>query len=127
MGKNQASEMFCSKLIRCKSPCRLQNLKILLILWGHKNPCGQNFWNWNFFIPEKLRLYRYYQNKNQLGFTLSSYINITMKLLIKSENSPKSRVKMKFYIFGKLSLSFASDTLFIFSDFIVLRGMMQIN
>ena len=75
LGKNKASEMFCSKLIRCKSPCRLQNLKILLILWSHKNPCGQNFWNLNFFIPEKLRLYRYYQNKNQLGFTSSSYIN----------------------------------------------------
>ena len=48
-----------------------------------------------------------------------------MKLLIKSGNSPKSMVKMKFYIFGKQYLSFASDRLFIFSVFIVLREKMQ--
>ena len=93
---------------------------------GTKTDMGKLFGIWD-FLPEKSRLYRYYQNKNQLGFTSSSYINITMKLLIKSENCPKSKVKMKFYIFGKLYLSFASDKLFIFSGFIVLQGMMQIN
>ena len=50
-----------------------------------------------------------------------------MKLLIKSESNPKSMGKMKFYISGKQYLSFASDRLFIFSVFIVLEEMMQIN
>ena len=46
-GKNQASETFYSELIKCQSPCQLQNLRILLIPRGHKNPCEQNF-----FIPK---------------------------------------------------------------------------
>ena len=50
LGKNQASETFCSKFIRCKSPCQLQNLKILWTIWGDKNPCEQNFWNLNLFF-----------------------------------------------------------------------------
>ena len=64
----------------------LQNLKILLTFQGHKNKNrhGQNFWKLNFFLSEKKRLYRYYQNKNQLEVTSSSYINLRMKLLIKS-------------------------------------------
>ena len=93
---------------------------------GDKYSYGQTFWNLD-FLPENSRLYIYYQNKNRLGFTSSSCINLTMKLLIKVENSPKSRVKTKFYIFGKPYLSFPSDRLFIFSDFIVLQGMMEIN
>ena len=36
------------------------------------------------FLSEKSRLYRYYQNKNQIGFTSSSHINLAMKLCIKS-------------------------------------------
>ena len=52
LGKNQASETLCPKLVRCQSAYQLQNLKILLTLWGYKNPCGQSFLNLN-FLPEK--------------------------------------------------------------------------
>ena len=61
---------------------KLENLKILLTVNGHKKPHEQNFWNLIFW-SEKTRLYRYCQNKNQFKFTSSSYINLTMKLLIK--------------------------------------------
>ena len=81
MDKNQASETFCSKFGRCQSPKQLQNLKILLPLWGHKNPYQQNVWNLNFFYLKR-QVCRYYQEKNQVGLT-SSYINLTMKLFIK--------------------------------------------
>ena len=36
-----------------------------------------------FFLPEKTRLCRHYENKNQLGVTSSSYINLTKKLFLK--------------------------------------------
>ena len=62
LGKNQASETFCSKFIRCQIPNQLQNLKILLTLWGHKNPCGQNFRNLNFFFLKR-QSYRYCHEK----------------------------------------------------------------
>ena len=104
------------KFIWCQIPYQLQKIST----WA-------NFLEFRFFLPEKSRLYRYYQNKNQLGFTSSSYMSLAMNLLIKFGNSPKSRVKMKFYIFGKPYLNFASDRLFIFSGFIVLQVMMQIN
>ena len=107
------------KFIWCQSPYQLQKN---LHFRGTKTHMGKLFGIW-IFLPEKSRLYRYYQ----LGFTSSSYINLTIKLLIKPKNSPKSRVKMKFYIFGKQYLSFASDMLFIFSGFIVLQEIMQIN
>ena len=98
LGKNQGSETFCWKFIRCQSPYQLQNLKTLLTLWGHKNPHGQNFGNLNFFYL-KSQSYRYYHEKNQVGPTSSLYINLTLKLLIKSKNSPKNRAEMKLYIF----------------------------
>ena len=44
---------------------------------------GQNIWNLIFFLSEKTRLYRYYQNKNQRGVTSSSYTILIMILLIK--------------------------------------------
>ena len=49
------------------------------------------------------------------------------KLLIESKNSPKTGQKWNFTFCGKPYLSFVSDRLFIFSGFIVLQGMMQIN
>ena len=104
------------KFIWCENPYQLQKI-----------PTWVNFLEFRFFLPGKSRLYRHYQNKNQLDFTSLSYIILAMKLLIKSGNSPKSRAKMEFYIFGKAYLSFASDRLFIFSGFIVLQVMMQIN
>ena len=104
------------KFIWCQNPYQLQKI-----------PTWVNFLGFRFFLPGKSRLYRHYQNKNQLDFTSLSYTILAMKLLIKFENSPKSRAKMEFYIFGKTHLSFASDRLFIFSGFIVLQVMMQIN
>ena len=75
-GQNQASETSVQSLYQ------LQNFKILLTLWGHKNPRGQNIWNWNFFYLKR-QGYRYYYRKNQVEPTSSSYINLTTKLLIK--------------------------------------------
>ena len=92
-----------------------------------QRPTWAKFLEFGFFLSEKTRLYICYLNKNQLGVTSSSYINLTMKLLIKSKNSQKSRAQMKFTFFGKPYLSFALCRLLIFSGFIVLQGMMQIN
>ena len=78
-----ASGALSSKFIRCQNPYQLQNLNILLRFLGHKIPHQQNFWNL-IFLSEKTRLFRYFQSKNQLRVKSSSYINITMKLLIKS-------------------------------------------
>ena len=52
LDKNQVSETLYSKFVRCQSAYQLQNRKILLTLWGYKNPCGQSFLNLN-FLPEK--------------------------------------------------------------------------
>ena len=98
LAKNEASETFCSKFIRCQSPYQLKNLKTLLTVCGHRNLHGQNFWNLNFFYL-KSQSYRYYHEKNQVGCISPSYINLTGKLLIKPENSPKNRAKRKFFIF----------------------------
>ena len=35
--------LFGQKSIRCQSLYQLQNLKILLTIWGNENPHGQNF------------------------------------------------------------------------------------
>ena len=48
-----------------------------------QNPTWAKFLEFDFFLPEKIRLCIYHQNKNLLGVT-SLYINLTMKLLIKS-------------------------------------------
>ena len=56
--------------------------KISKLFRGTKSRIGKIF-GICFFLTEKTRLYRYYQNKNQLGVKSSSYINFTMKLLIK--------------------------------------------
>ena len=56
LNKNQVSKTFCSKFIRSQIPYQLQNLKILLKIWGHKKPSGQNFWNLIFFLSGKARL-----------------------------------------------------------------------
>ena len=82
--------------VSCQNPYQLQNLNILSTLRGHKNRHGQNFWNFNFFYLTR-QSYRYYQEKNQVGppSIHNQYINLTMKLLIKSQNSPKNRAKNK--------------------------------
>ena len=54
----------------------------------------------------KNQSYRYYHEKTQVGPTLSLYLNLTMKLLIKSKNSPKNKAKMKFYIFWEVVSQF---------------------
>ena len=62
LGKNQASETFCSKFIKCRCLHQLQNFKILSTLWVHKNPRGQNYWDLIFFNLKKPG-YRYYQSQ----------------------------------------------------------------
>ena len=58
-------------------------------------------------LSEKTRLHRYYQNKNQLVDTSSSYINITVKLLIKSYLLAQKQAKNEILIFlGKQYLTF---------------------
>ena len=110
------------KFICCQNSYQLQKI----LHFRETNTLWANFLEFGFFTWKFKTIYILPEQK-WLGFTSSSYINLTMKLLIKVENSPKSRVKMKFYIFGKPYLSFPSDRLFIFSDFIVLQGMMEIN
>ena len=122
LDENHASRTRSSRFVRCQSPYQLQNLKILSTFQGHINPHGQNFLEFDFFLCEKTWLHSYYKNKNQLVVTSSSYINLTMKLLIKSLFiSSKIWQKWNFTIFlGMQCLSFASDSLFIFLDLIVL-------
>ena len=49
---------------------------------GAQKPTSKIFGIW-IFLSEKTRLHRYHQNKNELGVTSSSYVKLTMKLLIK--------------------------------------------
>ena len=84
--KNHASETIISNFFGVKIHTSCKKFYIL----GGQKPTFASFLEFRFFLPEKSKLYRYYQNKNQLGFASSSYINITMKLLIKSKNSPKA-------------------------------------
>ena len=56
--------------VRCQNPYQLQNLNILSTLRGHKNRHG-------------------------LPSIHNQYINLTMKLLIQSQNSPKNTAKNK--------------------------------
>ena len=53
LGKNQASEAFCSTFTRSQSLGQLQNLNTLLKLWDQKNLCGQNFWNLILFFIQQ--------------------------------------------------------------------------
>ena len=69
------------------------------ILGGQKSTWA-NFLEFGFFLSEKKTLYRYHQNKNQLGVTSSLYINLTMKLMINSQ--PKNRAKVKFGVFWEI-------------------------
>ena len=51
LGESETSETCCAKFNQmCQSPYQVQNLKILLTLWDHKNPHRQNFCNLIFFI-----------------------------------------------------------------------------
>ena len=119
--KIRHTETSSSKFIGCQSPYQLQNLKILSTLRRHKNPHGQNFWNLN-FLSKKTRLCRYYQKKNQLGVTSSSYVNLTRKLLIKCHLFAQKQGKSEILLFRGSSISIASsDILLIFSGFIVFQ------
>ena len=86
LDKNQAPEILSSKFIRCKvhTSAKSQNFVDTL---APQNPCGQNSWNLIFFL--KRQGYRYYQEKIQVGITSSSYINLTMKLLINCKITQK--------------------------------------
>ena len=97
---------------------------------GAQKPIWATIFGIWIFLSEEKRLYRYYQNKNQLVVTSSSYINLTMKLLIKSYLLAQKQIKSEILLFlggGKQYLTFASDRLFIFSGLILLKGMLQVN
>ena len=79
LGENCGSGTLSLKFIRCQ--------KYLL---GAQNTIWVKFLEFIIFLPEKARYItrryiRYHQNKNQLGVTSSSYVNLTIKLLIKSD------------------------------------------
>ena len=86
-GGNHVSGTSSSKFTRCQNPYQLvaksQNFVDISGTQKQK-PTRAKFLEVEFFLSEKKRLYRYYQNKNQLEVTSSSYINLRMKLLIKS-------------------------------------------
>ena len=64
----------------------------------------------DFFLFEKTRLCRYYENKNQLVVTSSSYISLMMKLLVASYLIAQRQSKSEILLFGgKQYLTFASD------------------
>ena len=127
MDENHASGALISMSFGCQNAHQLENLKILSIFQGHKDPHEQNFWNLIFFSSGKTRLHRYYQNKNQLVVTSSSYLNLTMKLLIKSYLLAKKQGKSKILLFiARQFLTFASNRLSIFSGLIELQGMTQV-
>ena len=71
-------------------------VKILMSMYYilQQKVCGKMM-----FVSIICTSYRYYHENDQVRPTSSSYINLTMKLLIKSKNSPKNRAKMKFCIF----------------------------
>ena len=90
LDENHASGTLSLKFIRCQNPYQQQNLKILLTFQRHKKPTWAKFLEFDFFYLKRqgyiyiyIYIYIYYQNKNQLGVTSSSYINLTIKLLIK--------------------------------------------
>ena len=111
---------FFENFLVAKAHTSCKFLKLCWHFWATKIHMDKIFPIWIFFL--KRPSYRYYYEKNQIGPTSSSYINLTMKLLIKLKNTPKNRAN-----FGKPYLSFASDRLFIFLGFIMLEEMMQIN
>ena len=95
---------------------------------GAQKHTWEKLLEFEFFLSKKISLYWYYQNKNQLMVTSCSCINLTMKLLIKSYLLAHKQDKSEILLFfGKQYPIFASDRLFIFSDFIVFQGMMHVN
>ena len=44
----------------------------IIDILGAQKPTWKNFSEFAFFLPEKTKLYRYYQNKNKYGDTTSS-------------------------------------------------------
>ena len=99
---------------------RAAKSKILL------KPCGQSFWNLNFFFILRGKVTDITRKKPiwaHIIFIHKSYSEIVDKIV----KWPENRAKMRLYIFERLYLTFASNRLFIFSGFIVFQGMMQIN
>ena len=109
LGENCGSGTLTLKFIRCQNPYQLQNLKILSRFQGHKIPYELNIWKL-VFISEKTRLYRYHQNKSYTGVASSTYLSLTMKLLMKSHllASLKTGQQWNLTFFGKLFLTFSS-------------------
>ena len=101
--KNHISGTLCSKFIGCQNPLcnQLQNVKILSTFSGAQIPTWTNFLEFDSFLSEKTRWYRYYQNK--------------------------TGQKWNFTFLGKQYFTFASDVLFIFLRFLVLQGRCRLT
>ena len=90
-----------------KSISAVKSQNFVDISWTQK-PTWDKFLEFEFFLTEKTRLHKYYQNKNQLVVTLYSYIHLTMKLLIKSYLLAQKQSKSEIRFFGgKQYLTFA--------------------
>ena len=72
---------------------------------GAQKPIWAKFLEFDFFLSEKTRLHRYCQNKNELVVTSSSYINLTMKFLLKSYLLAKKQSKSEILLFLGSSIS----------------------
>ena len=64
-----------------------------------QKPIWAKVLEFDFFLSEEKRLYRYYQDKNQFVVTSSSYISLTMKLLIKSYLLAQKQIKSEILLF----------------------------
>ena len=82
LGWNHAFRTLSSRFIVSKS-IPVAKSQMLSKFQGHKNPHGQNVWNLIFFIW-KDKVTQILLEEKSTGVTSSSYISLTMKLLIKS-------------------------------------------
>ena len=106
-----ASGILSSKFIGYQNPYQLQNLKILSTFQRRtKTYMGRIF-------------------ENPLVVTSSSYINLTMKLLIKSNllAPPKKGQNKILLLFGKHYFIFASDSFCLIRLYSAPRGIIQVN
>ena len=127
LDKNQVSKTFCSKFISSQIPYQPQNLKILLKIWGHKKPRGQNFWNLNFFLSGKATLQILPAKKlswANIIFIHKSYNEFIDKIVKQLEKQGKNETLQ--FLTGRI-FTFALDRLFIFSGFLELHRMIKVS
>ena len=128
LDENHASRTLSLRFTGGQNPYQLQNLKILSTFQGHKNPHGQNFWNLIFFSFEKKKIMQILPGQKPVyGYIIfihKSYNEIVDKLYLLAQKQGKSEILL---FSGKQYLTFGSNRPFIFSGFIMLQGMMQVN